>query len=80
MFNKISFKLILAIAIVAGFVFAVFTMITFKTQSNLIMSQVKNFVNTQSETIKNSTKVSMLNNNRDDTETCRDSTTAISIG
>ncbi|OQX88965.1 two-component sensor histidine kinase [candidate division KSB1 bacterium 4484_87] len=65
MFNKISFKLILAIAVVATLVFTGFAILTFRTQSNLVMNQVKNFVNTQSETIKNSTKVAMLSNNRE---------------
>jgi len=65
MFNKISFKLILTIVVVAILVFTGYAIITLQTQTNLVMSQVKNFVNTQSETIKNSTKVSMLNNNRE---------------
>ncbi len=65
MFDKISFKLILTILIVVVLVFLGFAIITLKTQKNLVMNQVKNFANTQSETIKNSTKMAMLSNNRE---------------
>ncbi|APF17083.1 signal transduction histidine kinase, nitrogen specific, NtrB [Caldithrix abyssi DSM 13497] len=65
MFDKISFKLILTILVVVVLVFFGFAIMSLKTQKNLVMSQVKNFVNTQSETIKNSTKMAMLSNNRE---------------
>ena len=64
MFSKISLKLILTISALAIIIFSVFVYYTIRTQDKLLLNQIKNFVNAESETIKNSTKVSMLANDR----------------
>lgn len=64
MFSKISLKLILTISALAIIIFSVFVYYTIHTQDKLLLNQIKNFVNAESETIKNSTKVSMLANDR----------------
>lgn len=64
MFSKISVKLILTISLLAILIFGGFTYFAIHYQTGLLLDQVKNFVITQSETIKNSTKVAMLSNNR----------------
>ncbi len=65
MFSKISLKLILTISALAIIIFSVFVYYTIRSQDKLLLSQIKNFVNAESETIKNSTKVSMLANDRE---------------
>ena len=65
MFSKISIKLISTISLLAILIFSGFTYFVIRYQNNLLLNQVKKFVNAQSETIKSSTKVSMLSNNRE---------------
>ncbi|NOX88137.1 MAG: HAMP domain-containing protein [Calditrichaeota bacterium] len=65
MFSKIAFKLIITTSLLAILIFSGFAFLTIRSQNALLLDQVKNFVNAQSETIKNSTKVAMLGNNRE---------------
>ncbi len=65
MFSKISLKLISTISLLAILIFSGFAYYSIHTQDTLLLNQIKNFVNAESETIKNSTKVSMLANDRE---------------
>ena len=65
MFSKISLKLILTITFLSILIFSGFVYYSLHTQDTLLLNQTKKFINAESETIKSSTKVSMLANDRE---------------
>lgn len=75
MFNKIGFKLIVAVGLTAIITIGVFAYFNIQRQSNALLSEVERHANQLSETVKSSTRYDMLLNQRD-----RIDKTIISIG
>jgi two-component system NtrC family sensor kinase len=75
MFNKIGFKLIVAVGLTAIITIGVFAYFNIQRQSNALLAEVERHANQLSETVKSSTRYDMLLNQRD-----RIDKTIISIG
>lgn len=75
MFNKIGFKLIVAVGLTAIITIGVFAYFNIQRQSNALLTEVERHANQLSETVKSSTRYDMLLNQRD-----RIDKTIISIG
>lgn len=75
MFNKIGFKLIVAVGITAIVTIGVFSYFNIRSQSAALLAEVERHANQLSETVKSSTREDMLLNQRD-----RIHKTIVSIG
>ncbi|MGA7836521.1 MAG: HAMP domain-containing protein, partial [Ignavibacteriaceae bacterium] len=75
MFNKIGFKLIVAVGLTAIITIGVFAYFNIQRQSNALLAEVERHANQLGETVKSSTRYDMLLNQRD-----RIDKTIISIG
>jgi len=65
MFKKIGIKLILAVGLAIIIILMIFSYINVRSQSKVLLSEVERHSNQLSETIKSSTKYSMLLNKRE---------------
>lgn len=68
-FTKISLKLILTVGIVTVAIISVYSFLSIQAQRNELISQAEGYANKLSETIRNSTHLSMLENKTDETHT-----------
>ena len=66
-FTKISLKLIIAVGIVTIAIISVYSFLSIQAQKNELLSQAEIYANKLSETIRNSTNLSMLENRSDQT-------------
>src|SRR4030066_157921 len=65
--SKISLKLILAVGAVTIIIISVYSYFSIKAQGDELLSQAEVYANKLSETIKNSTHLSMLENKEEQT-------------
>src|SRR3989304_472628 len=75
MFNKIGFKLIVAVGVTAIITIGIFSYFNIRSQSTALLAEVERHANQLSETVKSSTREDMLLNQRD-----RIHKTIVSIG
>ena len=68
-FTKISLKLIVTVGIVTVAIISVYSFLSIQAQRNELISQAEGYANKLSETIRNSTHLSMLENRTDETHT-----------
>ena len=68
-FTKISFKLIFTVGIVTFAIVSVYSFFSIQAQRNELLSQAEFYASKLSETIRNSTHLSMLENRSDQTHT-----------
>jgi two-component system, NtrC family, sensor kinase len=68
-FTKISLKLILTVGIVTVAIISVYSFLSIQAQRNELIAQAEGYANKLSETIRNSTHLSMLQNRTDETHT-----------
>ena len=68
-FTKISFKLIFTVGLVTIAIISVYSFFSIRAQGNELLSQAEIYANKLSETIRNSTHLSMLENRSDQTHT-----------
>ena len=66
-FTKISLKLILTVGVVTIGIISVYSFLSIQAQRNELLSQAEIYANKLSETIRNSTHLSMLENRSDQT-------------
>ncbi len=66
-FTKISLKLILTVGVVTIAIISVYSFLSIQAQRNELLSQAEIYANKLSETIRNSTHLSMLENRSDQT-------------
>lgn len=66
-FTKISLKLILTVGIVTVAIISVYSFFSIQAQRNELIAQAEGYANKLSETIRNSTHLSMLENRTDET-------------
>jgi hypothetical protein len=66
-FTKISLKLILTVGVVTIGIISVYSFLSIQAQRNELLSQTELYANKLSETIRNSTHLSMLENRSDQT-------------
>jgi two-component system NtrC family sensor kinase len=66
-FTKISLKLILTVGVVTIAIISVYSFVSIQAQKNELLAQAELYANKLSETIRNSTNLSMLENRSDQT-------------
>ncbi|MGB5531236.1 MAG: two-component sensor histidine kinase, partial [Ignavibacteriaceae bacterium] len=66
-FTKISLKLILTVGVVTIAIISVYSFVSIQAQRDELLSQTEIYANKLSETIRNSTHLSMLENRSDQT-------------
>lgn len=64
-FKKISLKLTIVVSLTALVIISVYSYFNIQSQNNVLLSEVERHANQLSETVKNSTRYSMLFNERD---------------